>query len=175
MTDDQPLFDPRGFRGSSRGQAPGGETGRPGNLVAYFVDVCRAFNGADPPKKVRDRMGVEIGRLIKEGIDGRTLRKAIEILVDRGLDPSRLPECVFTAQSQPDIPVGPDRERAARERQALRELLDEHDGRWPTGARFVRSAHAGHCVYDPLGYDPRPHDFPYPRPSREEILKALAT
>ena len=143
------------------------------NPVGFLVDTCRAFNGTDPPAKVRARIGAEVGKLRKEGIEVRHIRKGIEILVDRGLDPSRLPECVFTAQSRPDMPVGPDRERADEEREMIRQLLDAHDGRWPTGARFVRGYGAGHTVYDPLGYDPRPHDFPYPKPPRDDVIRAL--
>lgn len=170
----EPLFqDDTGSREDKRTigrQAAGGDSWNP---IGYFVDVCRAFGGVDPPTKVRARVGTEIKKLQSEGITIAHLKLGIQILVDRGLDPSRLPECVFTAQQKPDTLVGPDRERASEDAQLIRDLLDRNDGRWPTGARFVRGFSAGHTVFDPLGYDPRPRDFPHPKPSRDDVIRAL--
>jgi len=43
-----------------------------------------------------------------------------------------------------------------------------------TGCRLVRGSHAAQEVRDPLGKDPPPSDWPHPRPTIQEIRKALA-
>lgn len=43
-----------------------------------------------------------------------------------------------------------------------------------TGARWVRGSHGASHVYDPLGTDIPPIDWPYDRPTRDEIRAALA-
>jgi hypothetical protein len=159
-----------------------------GTLSAYFVDVCRAFNGTEPPRKVTLRVGTEANKLLREKkIRTEDIRKGIQILVDRGLDPSRLPECVFTAQSIPDLPVGPDRvareedrDRRTADRAAIDAFVARNGGRWPTGARIVRGTHSSGYVYDPLGYETVPRWFNLEgsgihRPTRDEVLEALSS
>jgi len=43
-----------------------------------------------------------------------------------------------------------------------------------TGCRYVRGTHALTAVHDPLGTEPPPIDWPYPRPTRDEIAEALS-
>lgn len=143
------------------------------NPGAFFSDTCVEFNGCRPPTKVIKRVAVEAKKLKDSGVNNYHLKKGIQILIDGGMDPSHLPECVFRAQSRPHMLVGPAKAEYAAESALLRELLDKNDGRWPTGARMVRGSHAGQMVYDPLGYERRPEGFPYPKPSREEVLGAL--
>jgi hypothetical protein len=42
-----------------------------------------------------------------------------------------------------------------------------------TGSRWTRGSHGGTYVYDPLGTETPPRDWPHERPSREEIVAAL--
>jgi hypothetical protein len=42
-----------------------------------------------------------------------------------------------------------------------------------TGCRYVRGEHAASAVYDPLGTEQPPRDWPHPRPTRAEIVEAL--
>jgi len=42
-----------------------------------------------------------------------------------------------------------------------------------TGCRFVRGSHGSTFVRDPLGQDRPPNDWPYARPTREEVQTAL--
>lgn len=143
------------------------------NAGTFFGDTCVEFGGVLPPVKVIKRVAVEAKKLTAEGITNRDLRKGIQILVDSGMDPSMLPECVFRAQQRPGMLVGPEKRKHNEERALIDELLDRHDGRWPTGARLVRGSHSGQMVWDPLGYEIRPQNFPYGRPTREQILEAL--
>jgi len=41
-----------------------------------------------------------------------------------------------------------------------------------TGCRQVRGSHSSRCVFDPLGTDQPPHDWPHPKPTYEQILEA---
>lgn len=43
-----------------------------------------------------------------------------------------------------------------------------------TGCKLVRGTHAFSAKYDPLGTDRAPQDWPHPRPTRDEVLQALA-
>lgn len=43
-----------------------------------------------------------------------------------------------------------------------------------TGCRYVRGSHAVSAVYDVLGTEKPPSDWPHERPTRKEILKAIA-
>lgn len=133
--------------------------------VTRYVDAFRALHGADPPKQTRVRIGVESKKLGEEGIAREHILRGVEILAERGMDPGMLHSAVTSAMAE----MGPH----GRDQRLLREFLELHGGRWPTGAYFVRGSHSGAAVYDPLGYDPRPHDFPFPKPNREEVLSAL--
>lgn len=144
-----------------------------GNLVTVFVKVCQRENGQRPPKQMIARMGQEIGKLVKERVPRPTIVKGIEILVDRGLDPSMLSSAVFTAQSLPDTLTGAARRSAQEDAQAIQRLRDANGGRWPTGVGYRRGSHGVQEVFDPLGYGQPPRGWPHERPSRDQVLAAL--
>jgi hypothetical protein len=60
-------------------------------------------------------------------------------------------------------------ERERRKRSGWVENLNSY-----TGCRYVRGTHELSAVYDPLGTERPPVGWPYPRPTRDEIRKALA-
>lgn len=63
-------------------------------------------------------------------------------------------------------------QKDAPDKKLLDEFLDAHDGRWPTGVRFVRGSHSGTYVADPLGYDKADYgQWRYPK--RQEVIDAL--
>lgn len=164
------LFD---SHSSSSGSAANQEGVEYGNLVTVFVETCQRENGQRPPRNVIERMGKEIGKLVRERIPRATLVKGIEILVDRGLDPSMLPSAVFTAQSTPDVLTGMARRRSQEDAALLRSLTDRNGGRWPTGVGYRRGSHSAQEVFDPLGYGYPPKGWPHERPSKDQVIAAL--
>ena len=56
---------------------------------------------------------------------------------------------------------------AGRRRRSIPNLKDY------TGCRAVRGSHGVGHKHDPLGKDTPPRDWPHPKPSYEEVLKAL--
>ena len=141
-----------------------------GDLVAFFVETCRATFGQDPPRQIRDRVGKEAGVLIREKTDPDVLKTAIEILVEKGLDPSMLASCAFTAQAQLQGMTRADRKLLSA---FLAQIEQTHGLRWPTGATFKRSISSGTYVEDPLGLDWPTYDVPWSRPTRASVVQAL--
>jgi hypothetical protein len=155
---------------SSTSPSGGASTASANKLVTYFVDRAREVNGASPPKRVIGTIAKELAALVKEGHSEDLLMTGIDILVDRGLDPTMISSAVFTAQAR--MKDGMSRADLA----LLNEFLDgiRADGhRWPTGSRWVRSAQAGTFVEDPLGLDQPTYDVPWSRPSKRDIVRAL--
>lgn len=147
-------------------------TGRPeyGNLIGIFADECLAAHGHKPPRQIVQRMAQQCAKLANERIAVEVMQEAVRLVARRGNPPSTLPDVVFEVQAK----SGP----VARDREAIRMFLENHDGSWPTGAKFIRGTHAGTYVYDPLGYDKIPGGYNLSgtdihRPSRQEILDAL--
>jgi len=61
------------------------------------------------------------------------------------------------------------RAREDREKNGYVEGLSSY-----TGCRIFRGEGGISHIYDPLGTEPKPIDWPYPTPTRQEILEALA-
>jgi hypothetical protein len=115
-------------------------------------------------------MAAQCAKLASEKIDPDVLQQAVRLVAQRGNGPATLPDVVFEVQAR----SGP----IAQDREAIRIFLEQHDGNWPTGAKFVRGTHAGNFIYDPLGYDKPSAGYDtrgagIHRPSREEVLNAL--
>lgn len=137
-------------------------------LVAYYVDQCNA-----------------LGRQEMIPLKGQVARKAKELLADLPVErvEATLTEFIRrrgrTALQLPEIAVELAREEGARgerpsDRRAAREWIAEHG--WPTGCRMVRGTNAAGHVHDPLGVDPIPYtDWPYARPSFDDVAAALAS
>jgi len=62
-------------------------------------------------------------------------------------------------------------ETAERESQRGRGWVDNLNAY--TGCRYVRGEFANTPKYDPLGTESPPFDWPYPRPTKDEVLAAL--
>ena len=155
---------------SSTSPSGGASTASANRCVTYFVDRARQVNGTSPPKRVIGTLAKELGALVKEGHSEDLLLTGIDILVDRGLDPTQIASCVFTAQARMKDGLSRD------DLQLLNEFLDtlKAEGiRWPTGSRWVRSAQAGTFVEDPLGLDQPTYHVPWSRPSKRDIVRAL--
>lgn len=139
--------------------------------VTYFVDRARRVNGTSPPRRVIGTIAKEVDALVKEGTEPDHLLTGIDILVDKGLDPTQLASCVFTAQAR--MKDGMSRE----DLKLLNEFLDAEVRpaglRWPTGSRWRRGAAAGTFVQDTLGLDRPPYNVPWSSPSKREIVQAL--
>lgn len=133
--------------------------------VKLYIDTYRSLHGFAPPKDVSRRVGAESNKLTREGIPDEAIEFGIKRLAERGGQPNQLP--VFAAEG------GARTSPHGRATEALRAFLELHDGRWPTGARFVRGTHSGTFMRDPLGYDRAPPGFAIERPTREEIVRAL--
>lgn len=115
-------------------------------------------------------MAAACKKLAAEKVDAEVLQQAVRLMAERGNPPASLPDVVFEVQAK----SGP----AAQDREAIRLFLEDHDGAWPTGAKFIRGSHAGTYVADPLGYDRLPGGYNagtsgIHRPTRQEVLDAL--
>lgn len=133
----------------------------------YYVDYTNQLYGFKPHKSLIGRMGTVAKNVAKdESITENVLYRAIEIVVEKEMDPGSLYLATFQAQTEKK------KESARKENKIFNDFLKENGG-WPTGARFARGTHSGHYVYDPLGYDRPPADFPFTKPRREDIIEAL--
>jgi hypothetical protein len=136
------------------------------DLTAFYVDEVRA-RGVTPAERDIGHLAREAKRLLDAGRDPARIHDAITQLVRAGSRPHALES--YTVQSE--LHYAKRRSPEGRAEDAYRAFVEEN-GR-PTGARFVRGSHSGSYVYDPLGFDAPPYDWPYARPTREEILAAL--
>jgi hypothetical protein len=100
---------PRGEVASDRGEAaspdplgpvidPPGAAGQ--ELVAHYVDTARD-TGVDPPKRVVGQVASEIGNLLREGQPPERIQRALQLLVERRLNPSTLPSLILEAGAGP--------------------------------------------------------------------------
>ena len=139
--------------------------------VTYFVDRARAANGSHPPKRVIGTVAKEVAALVKEKINPDHLLTGIDILVDKGMDPTQLSSCVFTAQAR--MKDGMSREDLTMLNEFLDKVVRPAGLRWPTGSRWTRGIAAGTFHPDPLGIDKPPYTVPWSSPSKREIVQAL--
>ena len=132
-------------------------------LVNVYIDaVVEAGGRADQSETAWARNKIVV--LLHDDVPEEVIAEAIRKMVARG----RLGGYTlgtFVNEVLMEHKAGPDR-------QLLDEFLDAHDGRWPTGVRFVRGSHSGTYVADPLGYD-RADYGQWRYPNRQEVLDAL--
>jgi hypothetical protein len=64
-------------------------------------------------------------------------------------------------------------ERIEDDLQLVKRLIEEDPVRRYTGCRLTVGSHGHGYVFDPLGMDMPPPDWPHPRPTRAEIKAAL--
>jgi hypothetical protein len=89
-------------------EEPGKEPVRPSvvranaqKLVAYFVKEQEAAGVSPVPRDLTGKAALFVGRLIEDGVAEETIARAIELVVERRLDPSSLPSLVPEAQVGP--------------------------------------------------------------------------
>lgn len=154
-----------------RSKPSGGASTGSQQFVTYFVDRAREVNGASPPRRVIGTIAKEIGELVKEKTNPDHLMTGIDILVDKGLDPTQLASCVFTAQARMKDGLGREDLRLLNE--YLEKEVRPAGLRWPTGTRFRRSEQSGTYVQDALGLDRPTYPVSWSSPSKAEIVQAL--
>jgi hypothetical protein len=69
-------------------------------LVAYFVDACRA-EGADPPKRLRGQVARHVGELVAEGYPAETIAEALRLMIAARQHPATLSSFILEAQAGP--------------------------------------------------------------------------
>lgn len=72
-------------------------------LVGGYVDALKAI-GAPAPKRLVGQVARQVGELVKEGLTSDVIRKALELLVERRLNPASLPSLVPEAAAGPRRP-----------------------------------------------------------------------
>lgn len=98
-------------------------------LVAGYVDQLKAI-GAPAPKRLVGQVARQVGELVKEGLTADVIRKALELLVERRLNPAALPSLVPEAAAGPRQPAKVPRAAAdAYRRDSVRD--DEAERRPP--------------------------------------------
>jgi hypothetical protein len=65
-------------------------------LVAYFVDESRKL-GSDPPRRVTGQVAARVGEMLAEGITPDRIRRGIDALLLKRIDPRNLPALVQEA------------------------------------------------------------------------------
>lgn len=133
------------------------------NYVGYFIDRCRERRNFSPPRQFIGALTKQIETAQKEKTAPEIVYEALDRMIETGSPPRHLPELIFACGCVPAA--------EKRDKRLLKDFYDQHG--WPTGARFVLGTHSGHCVYDPLGFDRPPQDWPYTRPGREDVLPML--
>lgn len=118
--------------------------------------------GTEPPRRIVGQIASELKKLSDEATEDE-LRAALKRLLERGLHPTNLPSALFDVRQR----------GSANGSDPLSDLLEAHDGKWPTGSRLVRGSSSAAYVHDPLGYDTPNHPVRWKRPTRAEILSAL--
>jgi hypothetical protein len=69
------------------------------SLVAHYVDHAHLL-GVVLPDRVKGATAREVKVLVKEGHDERYIRRALELLTEKGLNPASLPSLVVEAQRE---------------------------------------------------------------------------
>lgn len=134
-------------------------------LVGWFVDRAREVNGAPPPREIVGHVAKHIDKLRKEGLSSDILKTAIDVLIEKGLDPSSLSSAAFTAQAR--LRGG----LSYEERTVVDDYVRDHG--WPTGWAMHRGTHGVTFVEDPLGHDKPTYAAADHRPTRRQLLDAL--
>lgn len=139
-------------------------------LTAHFVDECTDQGRPEMVRALKGQVAQRAKILLKDGCTVDEVKAAItEFVRRRGTTALALGEIVLELARNQD----PDPTLRPANRKLAMQWVEEHG--WPTGAMFVRGSHAGHYKYDPLGVDRvTEQDWPYSKPSFDEIVRALA-
>lgn len=132
------------------------------DLVATYVDLIREAGGRRDDRQVA-RVSKQCRALLEEGVEEDVVAEAIGRMISKGIsEPWRLGGFVN------DVLLA-----RAGHHDELAEFMAAHEGKWPTGCRFVRGTHSGSYKYDPLSYEETPYWWDYGRPTRQEVVAAL--
>lgn len=136
-------------------------------MTKHYVDECRA-QGHPEMERMRGHVARRAKELLDDGVPAEQVREALTEFVRRQAK---------TALALAEISVELEREKKADpasrpEARRRAKAWIEQNG-WPTGARFVRGSHSGSFVYHPLGRDRPERDWSHPRPTFDEIVRAL--
>jgi hypothetical protein len=127
--------------------------------------------------------------LVSSESDARYWRVRITSLSDAGFiqfvaQPIRAPVAPRSREEveedPPSIPPTVERVRQPTEAEIVRAREERESNGYVeglkdyTGCKIVRGEVGISHVYDPLGTEPKPVDWPYPTPTRQEILEAIA-
>lgn len=140
------------------------------DFVGLYVETNIEIHGEKPYPRWTGQMARHLSEAVKAKMDPDTIRSAIRLMVERTVEPKDWASVYMEAQASRG-PTGSDRD-------LIKILMEENDGKWPTGARSVRGTHSSNLVWDPLGYEPIPswydlHGSGIHRPTRDEVLAAL--
>ena len=72
-----------------------------GTLTAHFVDEYRLAAGQDPPKRTVKQLASEAKKLLDEGADSETVKRAVSLMIEKRLSPSTLPSMMLEAAAGP--------------------------------------------------------------------------
>jgi hypothetical protein len=68
-------------------------------IVAHYVEHAESL-GVVIPRQTKGATAQQIGKLVQEGIDSCWILRAVELLTEKGLNPSTLPSLVVEAQRE---------------------------------------------------------------------------
>lgn len=69
------------------------------DLVAHYVGHATSL-GVVLPRQSKGAAAQQVGKLVREGIEPRWIRRALELLTEKGLNPASLPSLVVEAQRE---------------------------------------------------------------------------
>lgn len=138
------------------------------SLVKLYVDTCVEL-GRPEMVPLKGQVAQHSKRLLEDVPEERLRRVIVEFVKRRGRTALQLAEIAVELEreqsSEPEV-------RPSSRRAAAQFVKSG----WPTGCRMTRGTNAAGHVFDPLGRDPIPYtDWPYPRPSFDQIAAALAS
>lgn len=142
---------------------------KPGQrLTAFYVDVCHE-QGVPEMVRMKGHMARRIKELLDAEVPEAECEEAIrEFVSRRASTPLALAEI--------SVELVRNRKEAAHERPDARRRAKawiEENG-WPTGIMLVRGSHSYSHAHSVLGMEKsRPVDWPYARPTFDEIVEAL--
>jgi hypothetical protein len=145
-----------------------------GVLLSLWVEYARSG------RQLRDNTAT-----LTRQLGHRVLRRDLEALTYAGFitfsasAPLAQSKSKRKSKNPPLSPLADDRPRQPTEAEIVKAREDRQRNGYVeglssyTGCRIVRGEVGIHHVYDPLGTEPLPADWPYPRPTRDEIRAAL--
>jgi hypothetical protein len=139
-------------------------------MTAFFVDECRRQGQPWMAKTLKGQVARNAKELLDNGCTPEEVEAGIRLLIERRATHAMgLGELVLEKLREGnDDPA----ERPSNRRRA-QDWIDRNG--WPTGVRLRRGSHGFQEVQDVLGTERRPSDWPHPKPTFDDVARALAT